>query len=731
MTSPSIIQQSAMHRSGPPRPALLVLSTLVGLAILPVDAFAAPGAPTMIAPCGGETSQPVILVAGNAAGTGLLYQFEVYSDVGLTITAAGQVDVAQGAGATTSWQVPILPENNRYYWRVRARDAVEYGPFAAPACAFFVNSVNDEPGKPRLNSPAFGAHVNVFRPSLKIDNATDPDWDVLTYKFEVYRDPALSNLVAQSAQVAEGAAGTTQWQESVDLLEDQIYYWRARAFDSHGLAGAWSSTGQFSINVINQPPTAPLLVSPPNGSTSDTLRPGLVILAASDGDLDPLVYDWDLATDAAFTQLVQTGTDEPPDSDQVTRFTLAASLVEDHRYCWRARSDDGQAVSAYGTACFLVSTRNDPPSVPVLNNPSDNMGATTTTPVLSWSPSTDPEGEEVRYDIQVTDEVGLAVGSVGGVAGTWTSLPQELLNHGTYHWRARATDHSGVASAFSPANTFTVNAPVDNPEVVTDGGGCQAGGSPGPGSLLPLGLGLAALIRRRRREPKEAAMSSPRADAHRRLTCAALIGLVVLAVGRDAEAQNTPPGPPPLSPQPATVLDLLRPDLVILEATDNNPPSVPVLNYPSDNMDANTTTPVFSWAPSTDPEGEPLTYEIEVQDLAGDLVALVRGINGTVTSIAAELTNCSAYTWRARATDRSGASSTFSPTNTFTVDAPCDSPWVAPPAREVRTCGQCGPEVVSVPDGACQSSGSPGVAPLVAVGLGLAALIRRRRNGRR
>jgi hypothetical protein len=83
--------------------------------------------------------------------------------------------VAQGAGATTSWAVPVnLLENTRYYWRVRAKDQFTFGPYSTPACDFFVNTVNEAPGVPRINTPSFGSQVNALRPDLTVDNATRP-----------------------------------------------------------------------------------------------------------------------------------------------------------------------------------------------------------------------------------------------------------------------------------------------------------------------------------------------------------------------------------------------------------------------------------------------------------------------------------------------------------------------------------------------------------------------------
>ncbi len=163
--------------------------------------------------------------------------------------------------------------------------------------------------------------------------------------------------------------------------------------------------------------------------------------------------------------------------------------------------------------------QNQPPTVPVLNNPSERMASTTTTPVFSWAASTDPEGDAITYDIEVRDSSGALWASVSGVTGTVTSIGSELTNRETYTWRARATDAAGAASELSPENRFEVNAPVDcpelivgncgcggcdypddhcNPETGPDDGGCQSTSAPGAGSVLGA-LGLLVVLRRRRR----------------------------------------------------------------------------------------------------------------------------------------------------------------------------------------------------------------------------------------
>ena len=235
-----------------------------------------------------------------------------------------------------------------------------------------------------------------------------------------------------------------------------------RSTDPDALSGDWSSTGQFFVTTVNAVPEAPALVSPQNGTTMANVRPELVILNADDSDLDPLVYDWELATDDTFATIIDSGTDVAPQGAVNTAFALAADLTEDTTYCWRARSDDGQATSGYNTACFLVSETNGAPSVPTLNNPSATSTVASVTPVYSWAPSTDPEDDPITYEVEVMDSTSTVVATLIGVSGTVTSMAGDLQNGGTYTWHARAVDRAGlVQKDLNLAVTFQSSDGID------------------------------------------------------------------------------------------------------------------------------------------------------------------------------------------------------------------------------------------------------------------------------
>ena len=63
-------------------------------------------------------------------------------------------------------------------------------------------------------------------------------------------------------------------------------------------------------------------------------------------------------TETMVAQIVASANGVASQGPVSNRFTLGADLLEDQRYCWRVRANDGQLTSAYSTACFVVSAVN-------------------------------------------------------------------------------------------------------------------------------------------------------------------------------------------------------------------------------------------------------------------------------------------------------------------------------------------------------------------------------------
>ncbi len=109
---------------------------------------------------------------------------------------------------------------------------------------------NNPPSSPLLVSPPEGAGGLPPTPTLIVANAIDPEGDPLTYGFQVYADPELTQLVASVAGVPEGAGGQTSWIVAPPLAINQTYHWRAYAADPQE-SGLCMPAASFSVTDLS------------------------------------------------------------------------------------------------------------------------------------------------------------------------------------------------------------------------------------------------------------------------------------------------------------------------------------------------------------------------------------------------------------------------------------------------------------------------------------------------
>jgi hypothetical protein len=197
---------------------------------------------------------------------------------------------------------------------------------------------------PKLVEPAQGFKYKESQQPIKlvIENAATTGVRPLTYIFEVATDAAFTSKVFARSGVPQGDGGRTSVQ--IDRLDlGRAYYWRARADD--GANGGIFSTAQFEVlpkPLLN----APRLDSPINNERVTSRRPTLTV-ANSDRNaaVGPLRYEFQAATDQAFTQLAASGVVE--EASGLTRFTPASDLATDRQYYWRGRATDGDTTSPW------------------------------------------------------------------------------------------------------------------------------------------------------------------------------------------------------------------------------------------------------------------------------------------------------------------------------------------------------------------------------------------------
>ncbi len=348
---------------------------------------APPTAPVPLQPPFGDpvaTLTPSLVVqnADDPEGAPLSYRFQIDRSPAFDSPDRQQAEGITEAPAKTSWTPPAaLVDHTTYYWRAAAFDGASYGPWGGSELV--VNLANEAPAAPVPQAPANGQVVTTQTPELRVQNASDPDHDALTYDFRV--TDAADQEVASVSGVREGAVETA-WTVPNLLAENGSFSWSARARDAE-LDGPWTVPWRFRVNSVEEPPRAPSLVAPIDDAALDTRRPDLVVGNAESRDGEALTYSFELssvAADGSLT-LVERATGVPEGSGTTT-WTPAADL-SDGNYSWTARAQDPHLSGPWMDIVHFQIAVDRPPSPPTGLEavPGDARVS------LTWRPSSEPD----------------------------------------------------------------------------------------------------------------------------------------------------------------------------------------------------------------------------------------------------------------------------------------------------------------------------------------------------
>ncbi|MCP4671587.1 MAG: hypothetical protein GY857_09795 [Desulfobacula sp.] len=412
------------------------------------------------------------------------YEFEIYADSQMTDMVANQNNVVKAfhktnlfiynwtadngytpvptSESTTNWQVPVaLPDNARYYWRVRSADTEGSSLWAYNN--FFVNTLNDPPASFLPGSPENESGVDSLTPQLSVMNSRDIDNDVLTYTFEVYEDEAMTILVTDSGTISQGAGTQTSWTVNIELTDNTQYYWRAIAFDGNGAQTA-TMLQSFLVNTSNHAPTVPVIISPDASTEIETYDVLLTVENSTDEDTDPLTYIFEIDKSDTFDSPDRQTSQVIFEETETTSFQVS-DLEENQKYYWRVKAGDGSAASKWANAGFFVNRINDAPLVPTLKNPGHNAWVDTTNPVLSLHSGSDPDQDqlEYRFEIYSNQELTHFVVQTDSLDPDWT-VSIDLKNNTRYFWRAQTIDEHGVTSAWTDVSDFFIKLDLVNVE---------------------------------------------------------------------------------------------------------------------------------------------------------------------------------------------------------------------------------------------------------------------------
>jgi Leucine-rich repeat (LRR) protein len=356
-----------------------------------------------------------------------------------------------------------LPLNRTVYWRVRGRVDGVYGDWS-PGYQF--RSANP-PSTPVLLSPANNSVTRTYKPKLSWDSISLPAGTAFEkYELQISTDaaftqPVLTHFIEKQATRSYVINKDPANPEQILLKPNTKYFWRVRAYNSLAQVSNWSSTR--SIRAVMLPP---LLIDPPNGGNSQSLRPTFIWSPVyEEHTLAPTSYRIQLSLSSSFRTILISASPKQPE------WTPTKSLPKNKTVYWRVRATNANGTTTWAKGAFLSA---NPPSTPILVSPSAGELLTNYDPALqlTWSVSSLPAGTTFKHYVlqlsrqnnfpQTADTIEYLI--------TERSTPlqqiEELSPNTRYYWRVLAMNTLNHRSLWTPVRSFkTAMLPVQDLQV--------------------------------------------------------------------------------------------------------------------------------------------------------------------------------------------------------------------------------------------------------------------------
>jgi Chitobiase/beta-hexosaminidase C-terminal domain len=401
-------------------------------------AYEAPEAPEIVSPAvGSEVDlQELNLVVGNAfdpEGDLLTYFFEL-DKVDTFDGDANQTSGETTEGLdTTSWHVPWLDDNTTFFWRAKANDGYADSPWALGN--FFVNTLNDAPSVPTVNNPGDGAWVETPTPTMAVNPSTDLDNDIITYRFEVYADEALSQ------PVLDGQSDIGEWLLPAELDDNTWYFWRSRAEDEHGATSEWMNTASFFVNDngYDDPPEISIL----EPAVAQFTNENSILIRWEDSDPDSnagisLYFDTDQS--GAGGTLIVEGFSEDPDVEDDSYHWDISGMAEGTYYVYGIIDDGNSSDISYAPGTVIID--RIPPAVTVL--PPGGNYDTAQTVTLSAD-----EAAEIYYTLDGTDPTAESPSYTDPIDIIETTTLKCIAVDDTGNWNSTLTEIYTISTALN------------------------------------------------------------------------------------------------------------------------------------------------------------------------------------------------------------------------------------------------------------------------------------------
>ena len=382
-----------------------------------------------------------------------------------------------------------LIEDQFYWWRVRAHDGPATSSWSELR-AFRVNSENRPPESPTLLLPLDGSSVADLTPTLSFNPSSDPDNETVFFVVRAYRESPQGLVVDFGGQVQIDGDGPLSFTPNSRLQENARYQWDVVAVDEVGLESEPSERWSFVVDLENEAPSEPSLISPQTGETVTERRPLFQAAGSIDQEGTEVSYHFQVRAVGDDTILAETELNGVFAEGGVAEWRANEDLLEDQEHVVSLYASDGVIQTGIITAQFYVSSEDNPPNTPTLLEPENDALVAPQDAVLIWSESRDPERGRVRYQVEYCSPEGDCQESEILSSNSFSLenlIPQKVV----YSWRVKALDDADNTEGYSSSRYITLSVPSSS----SDEGGCQQTGQRFPTTLVLI-IGLWLFLRR-------------------------------------------------------------------------------------------------------------------------------------------------------------------------------------------------------------------------------------------
>ena len=371
-----------------------------------------PAAPTVT---GGNDAQGRPTLKWNAV-TGAA-KYEVYR----ARSRSGEYIKYSTVTGTSYTNISYIENGNTYYYKVRALDA--------NGTAGAWSSIVSVTYKQTLPAPTVtGGNDAQGRPTLK--------WNAVSgaAKYEVYRARSKDGDYIKYSTVTGTSYTNTSYIE-----DGNTYYYKVRALDANGTAGAWSSIVSVTYRAAS---TGTLSAPTVTGGNDAQGRPTL---------------KWNAVSGAAKYEVYRA---RSKDGDYIkystvtgTSYTNTSYIEDGNTYYYKVRALDANGTAGAWSSIVPVTYRTASTgtlSAPTVTGGNDAQGR----PTLKWNAVSGAAKYEV-YRARSKDGDYIKYSTVTGTSYTNTSY---IEDGNTYYYKVRALDANGTAGAWSSIVSVTYRA---------------------------------------------------------------------------------------------------------------------------------------------------------------------------------------------------------------------------------------------------------------------------------